>query len=400
MDAMEDHSYRQVGTRSAGTVCRGNAGRTVTAVLKQTASSIPSKFETTLHQGTEEKHAFGSRVHRFRHHDDPLPGPGAYHRASTLVREAETCGSVSQRGYSTGFASKTDRFAKKDEIISTLAPGPGSYRTYSTNNTVDAHDFRQSQSQAVFAPPTHSSAQSRGDTAGVPAEVPGPGAYNLSVTSPAQLADRMRANVVFKSAATRFPPSKRVVESANLAPGAYDVAASSDAVQGQGRLVAGRDPQNATFTSKVERSRYFNQRVAAAAKQPGPGRYDDQAAFCAVKDVGPGAAAAAAQSSAAFANTQQDRFGRAYVPKAHPSEVPGPGWYEASTDARLGGGLTHEGALLMTQPSSSMFTSKSARMSDHKGARQRQNRAPGPAYYKPEASGRKSFMLNTSGKWV
>ena len=191
MDSSEALSYRQVGTRSAGSVYRGSTGRkTSTAIGKRASSSIPSKFETTLHQGTEEKKAFGSRVHRFREHDDPLPGPGSYHRSTTLVRDAATCGSVSQRGYSTGFVSRSDRFNKTTAVVSALAPGPGSYRSYNTANTVPARDFRQAATQAIFAPPTHPSAAGRGDVASSAREVPGPGHYDIKHReSTAQMSD-------------------------------------------------------------------------------------------------------------------------------------------------------------------------------------------------------------------
>ena len=35
-----------------------------------------------------------------------LPGPGNYFKPSTLERRAETCGSVSKKGYGVGFVSK------------------------------------------------------------------------------------------------------------------------------------------------------------------------------------------------------------------------------------------------------------------------------------------------------
>ena len=404
MDSSEALSYRQVGTRTAGSVYRGSTGRkTSTAIGKRTSSSIPSKFETTLHQGTEEKKAFGSRVHRFREYDDPLPGPGSYHRSTTLVRDAATCGSVSQRGYSTGFVSKSDRFNKTTAIVSALAPGPGSYRSYNTANTVPARDFRQSATQAIFAPPTHPSAAGRGDVASSAREVPGPGHYDIKHReSTAQMSDARLLSGCFRSSVRRFERSKRELAAQNLAPGAYDVGASYDAVLAQGRLVGGRDPPNATFISTVPRSRHIEAAVTDAARKPGPGAYDDALAYAAITELGPGSAAAAAQSSCMFANTQQDRFGRPYVDKAPRSDVPGPGWYEAASDTRLprDAGMSHEAAMLMSVPSSSMFNSKSSRMSDHQTARARLSRAPGPAYYKPEKPNAKSFLLNTSKKWV
>merc|ERR1719198_2510118 len=123
---------------------------------------------------------------------------------------------------------------------------------------VVARDFRQSETQAVFAPPTHQSHQGRDTTR--PHEVPGPGHYAHNYTSAAQQEASLRSNVVFKSTFER--------SAENLAPGAYDVAASSDAVLAQGRLVGGRDPPNATFTSSVPRSRHLSAAVADSASKP------------------------------------------------------------------------------------------------------------------------------------
>jgi hypothetical protein len=48
-------------------------------LLRQRAiASIPSKYETVLHEGGKERDAFWSRTHRFTYRDDEMPGPGTY----------------------------------------------------------------------------------------------------------------------------------------------------------------------------------------------------------------------------------------------------------------------------------------------------------------------------------
>jgi hypothetical protein len=55
------------------------AGEIDNLLLRQRAiASIPSKFETVLHEGGKEKDAFWSRTHRFKYQDDEMPGPGTY----------------------------------------------------------------------------------------------------------------------------------------------------------------------------------------------------------------------------------------------------------------------------------------------------------------------------------
>jgi hypothetical protein len=56
-----------------------SAGEIDNLLLRQRAiASIPSKFETVLHEGGKEKDAFWSRTHRFKYQDDEMPGPGTY----------------------------------------------------------------------------------------------------------------------------------------------------------------------------------------------------------------------------------------------------------------------------------------------------------------------------------
>ena len=126
------------------------------SLLQRTVSSIPSKFETTLHKGRREQNAFGGRTFRFRNNEvggyisffslsrscaaethtwasfrplllqNDIPGPGSYYKKPTLVRSANTCGSVSHLGFGSGFVSKSKRFTGAHGVN---VPGPGSYES-------------------------------------------------------------------------------------------------------------------------------------------------------------------------------------------------------------------------------------------------------------------------------
>lgn len=60
-----------------------------------------------------------------------VPPPGAYYRRSTLERDGKVCGSVSAKGYGTGFVSTAPRFRDLKTLQQTFLPGPGSYMTES-----------------------------------------------------------------------------------------------------------------------------------------------------------------------------------------------------------------------------------------------------------------------------
>ena len=60
-----------------------------------------------------------------------VPPPGAYFRRSTLERDGRVCGSVSAKGYGTGFVSTAPRFKDLKTLQQAFLPGPGSYATQS-----------------------------------------------------------------------------------------------------------------------------------------------------------------------------------------------------------------------------------------------------------------------------
>ena len=56
-----------------------------------------------------------------------VPPPGAYYRPSTMERDGRICGSVSAKGFGSGFVSATPRFRDVKMLQEACLPGPGSY---------------------------------------------------------------------------------------------------------------------------------------------------------------------------------------------------------------------------------------------------------------------------------
>ena len=88
-----------------------------------------------------------------------------------------------------------------------------------------------------------------------------------------------------------------------------------------------------------------------------------------------------------FGSLGSDRFGQPYARKTTQDPVPGPGTY---------GNIT-EDVRPKALASSSAFLSESKRGIDGMIG---SGKPPGPAFYRPRKNMKKSFMLNSSSKWV
>jgi hypothetical protein len=217
-------SYRQVGTASSnpGTVRKGSPQKVVareSSRVPRSVSSIPSKFETTLHVGTQESNGFGGRTHRFFDPDNDRPGPGAYHKKPTLERDASTCGSVSKLGMGTGFVSKVKRFDTVKQIEGTLRPGPGSYdfqKAYSKK------DYNKAKYTSNFMPPRHFRDEPVGELKPTP--------FSLYCTTASR---RLYAFLYVENLLLLFrpPPTPLVVVPVNANPGPGDYMAKDQAEQ-------------------------------------------------------------------------------------------------------------------------------------------------------------------------
>jgi len=276
--------------------------------------------------------------------------------------------------------------------------------------------------QAMFAGPAR---LVRGATSvSTRADLPGPGMYNVGsdkASSASAVRQRKRATPAFRSGVDRFGKSVAArgaratrARSAASRPGAalgaapdpaaadaaaaaayaddggfavpavgsYDVAYADEALQRQG----GGAPA-AAFATTTQRGNFF----VAKGATPGPGMYEAKPAES--------DRARSSNQSSMFSNVGQDRWGEAYEPKVAAEERPGPGWYtvEAAQQAVSQDPRTYAGASVLGSASSA-FRSTSTRLGGSR--RQQMGRAPGPAFYKPEPMQKKTFMLNTGGKWV
>ena len=115
---------RQIGGKKS---C-GKKSKKKKRVLEPSAPSIPSKFDDRRDQSLLEKQDSGflCSTKRFNEKRNVIPGPGQYHTASTYVKDASKCGSVSARGY-TALISLDPRFSNFKELQSQGLPGPATY---------------------------------------------------------------------------------------------------------------------------------------------------------------------------------------------------------------------------------------------------------------------------------
>ncbi|OQR97628.1 hypothetical protein ACHHYP_10151 [Achlya hypogyna] len=345
-DASRAQNFRQVGTRHGGSLRKGHAQvRSSHDRYQKPTASIPSKFETILNAGERETNAFGSRTNRFGDAENELPGPGAYYKPPTLLVTTEMSGSVSQKGYGTGFVSKVKRFSNQTyEAV----PGPGQY----TATLPEKPSFNRRIGLSSFA----STERPNNQTA---ASVPGPGNYN--VREPRHNAPSGRSAFVSKSNRGFLPRAD------GPAPGQYET-----------QVDLGRDhdwdrPQG-IFRSNVKRVE-----TPKTLAVPGPGAYGVEAAEKhLLRDT-----IAQAQASSMFKKGAADRFGHLSSRKGEVLDVPGPGAYDGN-------------ALGSSAAISSVFKSSTKRGHDLQ-----RGKAPGPAFYKPAVSPtKKSHLLNGTKKWL
>lgn len=357
---------------------------------QRSVASIPSKFETVLHQGNQEQNAFWSRTHRFAYGDNELPGPGTYVPAA----RPGDAPSFSKKGY-TGMASKSRRFAIQKRAT---APPPGTYDADAGFRAlVDKRDFSAALVTGPFAKPVFTTDHSQRKQS--KNMTPGPGQYNMT-----ELRRPTNSKAVpFNSGADRFTAkasgSTGVEEEDSSGPGSYDY----DAINRQTGAFQIKTGASAAFRSTVKRVASASDRQSDlanlrphpsmgpslgiqvdirgglnSAEAPGPGYYDPNAAdhLLTLDKI---------RHSSMFSRTNVDRFGKPFVAKASHYDTPGPGYYDQN------------GSFVPAKAEAShpAFVSTTDRMFGGGG-----RGAPGPAYYNPVAPSKKSFHLNANRRWL
>ncbi|GMH78718.1 hypothetical protein TL16_g07913 [Triparma laevis f. inornata] len=363
-------SYRTVGVGRTGQLISGTSDPKLGASIetfKKTAPSIPSKFGSKSKNRPSEKNGFGGRTHRFSSSQTTAqPGPGYYHKASTLTMDAKTNGSVSKRGY-TSMISKSNRFTTTDLLDAADLPGPGSYSPMiSTIPVADPN----SAPQSMFAKPR----RYRDEKAENIQLVPGPGQYEVNPkVNREKIIDMKTGSAAFKDNMKRF---MRNQPQTDQAPGSYNVGSSSDFLLNYGRKDKLPDP---SMSSKSERGSYLRQNPDV----PGPGNYAPENAEKILKKAA-GWEKKPSAWSAAPANV-----GKKGAEKNGDEPTPGPGWYQLGSSGMSG--VYNEGG------AGSSFKSGTRRF----GKGLVSVKPPGPAYYDPKKPDRqRRFHLNVDKKWV
>ena len=374
-----------------GSLKRGNAWEKVDGAHPK--SSIPSSYVTIL-LPYREKDGFNSRTTRFSKRNNDLPGPGYYHNPTSLVNNA---GSMSCKGYCSGFLSKDRRFGSKLAQPSRYVPGPGEYNQRTGLHMSHDKYFNRSATTAAFSKSVENLVpHKKKDTK--TKHTPGPGAYDyensFSVLLPQSSLATKSSISAFKSSTKRFgsksndgasvgqytlPDSFKVKErkytTFKSSTGRY----SSPEKQQQGMNDAmatplpDKDPQKAALRVQIDQ--------AIGIPGPGPGTYE-----VGVEDIDTGAKTKFGKYSSIFGKTTTDRFGKPVQPKVDRSISPGPGQYSHATHM-----LSKKGA-------NSAFISSTDR-SASSGIYQL-GVAPGPCKYNPGRVDRKTFHLNTKKRWM
>uniref|UniRef100_A0A7S0VJH7 Sperm-tail PG-rich repeat-containing protein 2 n=1 Tax=Hemiselmis tepida TaxID=464990 RepID=A0A7S0VJH7_9CRYP len=386
-------------------------------VRQRSVASIPSKFETVLHEGGRERDGFWNRTHRFTYTDNELPGPGTYIAPGPAEHQAT---SYSKKGY-TGMVSKSSRFQKPRRAA---APPPGSYdpdrgfRYLTEKANVSAVAASSSFSKPIVPDEVKLLRRNR-------APAPGPGQYEVSGQRKPYSAPQAGKQAPFLSGTERWGTKIRVKRRdgtfAGEDPGETPEGGQEDApsspdlsrITGAFSAVLNNKVPSAAFKSKTGRK--FEREKAAevtltdllkphpsqgpslgihvdikpgvvkpALHVPGPGAYDPHLSeqLLTLERL---------RHSSMFSRTTLDRFGRPIQPKTNHPVVPGPGAYDPVPTG--GGGWADA---VRYEASMAPFVSGTDRGVDgvRKGV------APGPAYYNPSLPGKKSFHLNVQRRWL
>jgi len=363
-------------------------------------ASIPSKFETILHEGGREKNAFWNRTHRFTYTDNEMPGPGQYFKPNNPERVAP---SFSQKGY-TGMISKSSRFVPMRRAT---APPPGTYDpTGGFKAITDKRDYSVVNYTSMFAKPIVAPDYIKGRRH-VEEMQPGPGAYNTAGNALAS--NRPGKRLAFNGSSARFGAEKRKKgdedeELGPPAPGSYDPEKMNKLTGAMQKLYT--NVPSAAFNSRTGRKYdelrkskdegiselkphpslgpslgiLVDIRSSSPTKaQPGPGTYEPFIAdqLLTLDKI---------RHSSMFSRTNLDRFGKPLEKKAEAFVTPGPGTYN-----------WQKRKVEKTQASMAAFVSTSDRTGLGEPLVKGQ---PGPAYYNPSLPAKRSFHLNANGRWV
>ena len=328
-------------------------------VLSPSAPSIPSKFDErkdiTIFENLNTGTAFLRTTKRFDVKKNVNPGPGQYHMASSYIKDAGKCGSVSARGY-TAMISLDPRFSDLKELQSRHTPCPATYMPSLTA-------MKPSSAKTNFG--LHSTTENKRQTEHV--TTPGPGHYFFGSRS------KLPSNL--GAASFKFTERKEsdvlLQQDTPVAVGSYEVAKSLDYIEKLGKEPRkGKDFPDHIFSSTASRLA-----PSVVSEAPAPGYYDCE----------PYLSHEMFRQNSVF-NSGLDRFGHSNNVRAYRENTPGPDTYCCNDIS-----TTHN-----TCGAVASFASTSERFEEqHKNELQ-----PGPQSYTPHHIPRKSFHMNRHCQWL
>ncbi|GAX78192.1 hypothetical protein CEUSTIGMA_g5634.t1 [Chlamydomonas eustigma] len=371
-------------------------------------SSIPAKFETVLFKGPREKKGFGSVSKRFGESDADNPGPGEYVEHGSMEYKHD---SISKKGYGS-MVSNDKRWRGRRNVYT--GPGPGDFEQRTPIELNKDKYFNKAPVTSVFhkqdtrslRPPDH------------PETVPGPGAYVSEDTTRTGRSLHWDSNSHTHVSAFKAAPHKlNLLGNVDAPPPTKYTLADQWDPKSSANKVASRTPSHAGLSSFAGRSVsstmgphdptiYLVDPMAASKKPdtgPGPGSYELQY-FEGIKtrlEKGAG------KTSSSFQQREYtDRFGRPLLPaqvEATGSAMQKPGFMMTvppavppNTSPQVGRQRRMDPVTRIGSPGRGVISPFRSRVSGHadfdlKAA----TRAPGPAFYSPEAAPRKtSHHLN------
>ncbi|EDO35197.1 predicted protein [Nematostella vectensis] len=341
------HIEQSTGRPVGGSV---NGGRLHRGHGKVAASaSIPSKYQTIVSDNSEKK-GFLSRSRRFA--DGGLganPGPGRYEQPRPIEMERT---SFSKKGTG-GFASKSKRFPRK-AIRGESGPGPGEY----DQKLPQEHYYNRSGATSNFHLPI--AVARKEDKIN---SFPAPNHYNVgNITGRVAHDNNVAACAAFRSKSKR----NWILSQAGPSPCHYTINDQliKDAPKGV----------TAPFKSTTERKM-----ARSPLPFPGPGTYKP---YDEGKTLHP-------RDRHGFLNKHYLCISAPALPLPLPDPNPGPGHYNI---------VDYEGPPKHFM-SSSAFVSATSRWGNDATVGG-DDEAPGPATYRPQQTGKQSFIYNANARWV
>lgn len=363
--AVEKINYRSIGRGSGGVATSSKHHSYWRDFDCSTIPSIPSKFETVLYRGNQERKGFTSQTPRFgqesRHGEQP--GPGAHRSPAGLAVQLAKSNVIGKKGHNC-FVSKTPREQKQ---VPPRQPGPGSYEPPSEGLAAATGG---SQPSAAFVP-----ASSMNPAKFNARPSPGPGDYTSKATSSGPPSSR---NVVISRTGEHLERSVQPSSTNVPGPGSYDPGRSHSEPPKSNdnlkkRVLVEQPLAGLTDTAQIRLGReYLEKHANTDPDEKRDTSKLDSESVAKPQECGP-------SESRVF------KSGNSHMPRKWRDPSPGPGQYDTAvgTDSTRGAAV-------------SSFTSKAFRF------REKPPPAPGPAYYNPKTlgGGSSDFHLNPQSLWV